>query len=507
MIYDMFGEEGLKTQWEVGARLKTPQELREEFQSQLRLKKEQELDSSVKPRSDIQINIDASQLFNPYDGPSRPVSRRTRLSFSDILSNIEMTQLFLKHSHEVPINDNTQASFVGQMMSRNGVGGGNVVGTLRHTFSPKFWAEIGISVAQPRILSIKGFYAIDTDSFLTVNSQSHTINSPPTINITCGRRLGTNITGYLTYKTGAWTLGPWGKDESSLFARREKSAIAVGLSGGYNKSGYSFELQTGIIQSHISASYNRKLANDYQIRGSTTLSTTNGLIVSIGGDHKVTTNSRVAIYLDFGFPTGLTFKFRFSRLGQKITIPVNISSEFDSGLIFWSTIIPVVTICALDQLILDPRRKKTRAKKLAALRDRHADYITTQKREAAETLRLLRPSVERKIDAERDKDGLIIVEAWYGNIVQQIKEDVPLKDCNYAIDVSIPLQALVNDSQLIIPGGRSKSSIMGFFDPCMGEPKQLKIKYIFKRKLHEITVDDTAPIALPLRSHIIPNDR
>ncbi|CAG8595141.1 13121_t:CDS:2, partial [Ambispora leptoticha] len=69
MIYDLFGEEGLKTQWEVGFRLKTPQELREEFQNKARLKKEQEVENIVKPKSDVQISIDASQLFNPYDGP------------------------------------------------------------------------------------------------------------------------------------------------------------------------------------------------------------------------------------------------------------------------------------------------------------------------------------------------------------------------------------------------------------------------------------------------------
>lgn len=40
---------------------------------------------------------------------------------------------------------------------------------------------------------------------------------------------------------------------------------------------------------------------------------------------------------------------------------------------------------------------------------------------------------------------------------------------------------------------------MGFYDPCMGEPKQLKIKYQFQRKFHEVIVDDTAPVACPLR--------
>ena len=43
---------------------------------------------------------------------------------------------------------------------------------------------------------------------------------------------------------------------------------------------------------------------------------------------------------------------------------------------------------------------------------------------------------------------------------------------------------------------------MGFYDPCMGEPKQLKIKYQFQHKLHEVTVDDTASVACPLRCNL-----
>ncbi|CAG8442147.1 2692_t:CDS:10 [Ambispora gerdemannii] len=500
MIYDMFGEEGLRTQWEVGARLKTPQELREEFQHQAHLKKEQEIENIVKPRSDVQINIDASQLFNPYDGKAKKALFITRIP-----SETEITQLFLKHSHEIPLNEKTHTTFVGQMISRNGVGGGNVVGTLRYAFSPKFWAEIGSSVASPRIVSTKAFYTIDPDSFVTITSQLYSTSLPPTLNITGGRRIGTNTTGYLTYKTGAWTLGPWGKGDTSPFRRREKSAVAIGINNGQDKSGYSLELQAGIVQSHISMSFNRKFAEDYNIRGSTTISTASGLTVSIGGDHKVSANSRVAMFMEFGIPSGITLKIRFARLGQRITVPILLSSDFDSSLVLWGSLVPFATVYAIDQLILKPRRKKKKAEKLAALREHHAEFIASQKREAEETIRLLKPSIERKVEIERAKEGLVILEAYYGNFKQT--SGVSALDNQFIVDVTIPVQALVNDSQMTIPGGRSKSSIMGFYDPCMGEPKQLKIKYMFKRKIHEIIIDDLAPLACPLRSHIIPNER
>ncbi|CAG8737470.1 10509_t:CDS:2, partial [Ambispora leptoticha] len=289
-----------------------------------------------------------------------------------IPSETEITQLFLKHSHEIPLNERTNTTFVGQMISRNGVGGGNVVGTLRHEFSPKFWAEIGSSVASPRIVSIKGFYSIDPDSFVTITSQSYSISLPPMLSITGGRRIGLNTTGYLTYKTGSWSLGPWGKDDTSLFRRREKSAVAIGINSGRDKSGYSIELQTGIIQSHISASFNRKVAEGYNIRGSASISTVSGLTASIGGDHNVSTNSRVAMSMEFGIPSGVTLKIRFARLGQRITVPILLSQDFDFNLILWGSLIPTATVYVIDQLILKPRRKKKKAEKLAALREQHA---------------------------------------------------------------------------------------------------------------------------------------
>lgn len=45
----------------------------------------------------------------------------------------------------------------------------------------------------------------------------------------------------------------------------------------------------------------------------------------------------------------------------------------------------------------------------------------------------------------------------------------------------------------------SQSNILGFYDPCLGEAKQLIIKYRFQHRLHEVSVDDTAPVACPLR--------
>jgi DnaJ family protein C protein 11 len=65
------------------------------------------------------------------------------------------------------------------------------------------------------------------------------------------------------------------------------------------------------------------------------------------------------------------------------------------------------------------------------------------------------------------------------------------------IDVTIPLQYLVEDSQLHLHDG-SKAHLLGFYDPCIGEDKQLYIRYLFHDKLHEVTIDDSDVLGLPL---------
>lgn len=71
--------------------------------------------------------------------------------------------------------------------------------------------------------------------------------------------------------------------------------------------------------------------------------------------------------------------------------------------------------------------------------------------------------------------GLIIVNAWYGNLAKfGVDEPSP-----YVIDVTIPLQYLVEDSQLHLHN-TSKSKLMGFYDPCIGEDKALHIRYLFR---------------------------
>jgi DnaJ family protein C protein 11 len=139
-------------------------------------------------------------------------------------------------------------------------------------------------------------------------------------------------------------------------------------------------------------------------------------------------------------------------------------------------------------------------RELLELRESNQEILSQNKKEALEAQELMKETLERKIEAERE--GLIIVSALYGKLPrvsatspQVLDEQVP-----YA-EVSIVLQTMVADSKLNIAAGHSKSSLVGFFDPCLGEEKKLRVSYRFKGRLHEVEVGDEDSVILPLRSH------
>jgi hypothetical protein len=93
--------------------------------------------------------------------------------------------------------------------------------------------------------------------------------------------------------------------------------------------------------------------------------------------------------------------------------------------------------------------------------------------------------------------GLVIVEAVYGVLDNaQAGPDEPPA----TIDVRIALQSLVNnDNTLVVPGGRTKARLLGFWDPALGSRKQLRVRYLFKRRMHSVVVDDKSPLSIPVQ--------
>lgn len=129
-------------------------------------------------------------------------------------------------------------------------------------------------------------------------------------------------------------------------------------------------------------------------------------------------------------------------------------------------------------------------RRVRELRHEHADYIAQKRAEAHEAILLLERPTAQRVAAEREKDGLIIISAHYGRAanfsdrgirlgggsVTGVNENgrIPVQPSHptdhgeeqhqhpeeeeVVVDVTVPVQALVQDSRLYIPGGRAKVS-------------------------------------------------
>lgn len=79
--------------------------MRAEYEKQARLKREQDLENLVRSKGEFQVNVNATQVFDPYDPPvlhgfgAQP--KKTKRSPLDVLARAQVQQLFMKHSFEV----------------------------------------------------------------------------------------------------------------------------------------------------------------------------------------------------------------------------------------------------------------------------------------------------------------------------------------------------------------------------------------------------------------------
>ncbi|CAF4232563.1 unnamed protein product [Rotaria magnacalcarata] len=192
---------------------------------------------------------------------------------------------------------------------------------------------------------------------------------------------------------------------------------------------------------------------------------------------------------------GVLLRLKFTRGSQVFSIPLPLAKDVLPSAIFYATITPTLVYLVLDRLIIQPFVRLEHEREQKKREDEEREKQVDRRHEAMNAQEVLRSLVEQIKDKEGSQ-GLIILEAYYGHLYPIIDES-SIK----IIDVRIPLQTLVKDSALKIETTVSKSNLIGFYDPCVGEQKSLRIKYSFHSQIHTVTYQDLEPIILPNRSN------
>ncbi|KAK9893625.1 hypothetical protein P389DRAFT_163971 [Cystobasidium minutum MCA 4210] len=515
-VYDLLGEEGLKTEWEVGQKLKSPEELRAEYEKARLQRAQADIENLIRSRTEATISLDASRVVDPNG---------TVVQALAALPAADVRQLFMKASTMSVLSPSTQVTYSGSMLARRNAGGGNILATLKHQYSPNLKLEVGTTLLQPRILNTKATYTFGDDSFITAESSIRKFDGPPPLNITYGRKVTKSLTGFAKLTTGtSYSFLALIPGIESIPFLQPRSGSVSNLTLGVAGSSYSVDITTDqFLDGQVSANYgNIRLLgtkqHGWKLSTSVGVSFTGAATINLNTDKKLTDNTSLGLGLGAGVigSSSLTLRLRLSRLGQRITMPIILSPNASARLVVSTVLLPSISIASLQYFYLTPRRRKRIAEKLKELREEAKEQNEAKRKAALEAMELLSEQVARKREIELSRDGLVILEAKYRGAGRHLDPN-EIKESE--LDVTVAVQALVassqsdkadsqnrkqaRDSTLIIPGGRSKSNIIGFYDILVGSKKELAITYLFKGRRHFVIYDDYASVALPMRSHLV----
>ncbi|WOL10175.1 chaperone protein dnaJ 13 [Canna indica] len=464
-IYDIYGMEGLSSGLEVGPHLKKAEEIKEELEK-LKRRKEHE---KVLAQSPASVRLFATLSLPEY------------LAGGSIMNRMQMysgVQSHLSKSNTLSISGNFAVS------GNTGIGSANAV--LTHRISSVTQVDFLATAGLRSVIGLQASRQLSSHSKatsgFTVSLRDGSIN----LSNAWTRQLSETSIGNIELVLGT---------ESSIsveWKKKEEKTAAAGL------------LKLGTNSFGASANYTYHFSRRSHCRVAGNIGST--LDFEIGGGRKISDSSMVRVVYSIGIE-GITWRFELHKGGQKLLIPVLLSHELNPFVATGALMIPSSLYFLVKKFILKPYYLRRERQKAIKEKEKCLDQIRKAREAAKKAQKLLENASNRKKNNEVEKDGLVITKAIYGNIqaAQGRDEHFEVNDdaTSLVLDVTLPLNFLVTNSQLELHKGIKKSGLMGFCDPCPGEPKQLLVEYTFKGQNYKVLVDDYDLLRIPQSMHRI----
>lgn len=467
-IYDIYGMEGLTSGLELGPKLNKAEEIKEELERLRRMKEQEKVSAHIQPSGSILAHLSLPQFL---DG--RGIMRGMAMA-SEVHSQISKR-------NAIAIGGNLEVS--------GNSGGSAATFVLRHQIS---------SVSSIEVVASAGLHAL-VGVQITRNLSLH---STATMGMAMSLRDGTiNL-------SNAWTrqLSETSNGNIQLVLGPE-SSVAVGWQKKEEKMSAAGEVKIGTSSFGASAHYTHRFSKKSHGRiagrvGSSILE------IEVGGGRKISQFSTVRMLYSVG-NRGIFWKFELHRGGQKLIIPILLSRHLNPVVATGAFAIPTSLYFLLKTFIVKPYYLKREKQKALENMEKTSAQVQEARAAAEKAQQLLQNVAERKRIRQLETGGLVITKAVYGSQKALKKRDEAgeAKDelASQVFDVTLPLNFLVNDSgQLKLHAGVKKSGIMGFCDPCPGEPnKQLYVEYTYHGERYEVVVGDYEELLIPQGEHRI----
>ncbi|XP_011001497.1 PREDICTED: chaperone protein dnaJ 13-like [Populus euphratica] len=464
-IYDIYGMEGINSGLELGPKLNKVEELKAELERLRKRKEEGKMSAHFRPSGTILTHLSLPQFLDG-DGIMRGMA----------MSSEVQSQL----------SKRTAIAIGGNLEVNENSGGGAASTVLRHQLSPVSSIEFIASAGLRALIGVQTTRNLSLHSTATIAIAKSLRDGSINLSNTWTRQLSETANANIQL-----LLGP-------------ESSIALGWQKKYKKMSASGELKIGTSSFAASAHYTHRFSSKSHGRIAGRFGSTN-LEFEVGGGRKLSNFSTVRMLYTIGIQ-GIFWKFELHRGGQKLIIPILLSRHLNPVFATGAFVIPTSLYFLLKKFVVKPYYLQREKQKTLENEERNSAQVQEARAAAEKAQQLLKIVANRKISRHLETNELVITKAVYGSSKALKKADesreVNKESASEVFDVTIPLNFLINDSgQLKLHEGVRKSGIMGFCDPCPGEPKLLHVEFTYGGKRFEVEVDDHAALLIPQESH------
>lgn len=475
-IYDVYGKEGLSAGLEVGDKLKSTEELRKEWEEFKAKQERQRMDASTSVKGLYLCRIHLPELLA---GNRDERHQQLPLFRAAIVQN----------SFDAALSAKDHIHLQGQAALRNHAGSASIVCGYKRILTDHDSLDISAIVGLRSLLSVSVHRQLSshTQATLTGSLTSEGVG----LQVSSFRQLSETITG-----TFGWVIGPTASSGMSLsLAKRGHKYIVSG------------KLEVG-VSTALSARISYLVAESMNVRLQGRIAYT-GMDLELGLWKRFSSQSTGYMATVVG-TQGIILKLRYSRGGQSYEVPVLLSHSASSpALVAAAYVLPPLTAWCLSKYVVRPLIRWNKQRQEYAASAEVREQVEQNLKEARMELGLLLPVATRKAIAEKDKQGLLILTAWYGlspstQVEKQATvqnggpstEDGPAPFIS-AMDVTEALQYLVSESKLALHAGFSKVGLLGFADPAPKADKELHVVYSIANQVYEVCIKDEEGIEIP----------
>ncbi|XP_050230138.1 chaperone protein dnaJ 13 [Mercurialis annua] len=464
-IYDIYGMEGIRSGLELGPMLNKPEELKEVLERLKKRKEQEKMASHFRPSGTILANLSLPQFL---DGDG-------------IMGGMAMASEF--HSQ---LSKRNAIAVGGNLEVQENAGGAAASAVLRHQLSPISSIELMGTAGLRALIGLQTTHQLSLHSTATISIAKSLRDGSINLSNTWTRQLSETTSGNIQLLLSS------------------ESSISVGWQKKDEKMSAAGELKMGTSSFGASAHYTHRFSSKSHGRIAGRFGST-ALEMEVGGGRKVSDFSSVRVLYTIGIQ-GIFWKFELHRGGQKLIIPVLLSKNLNLAFATGAFLIPTSLYFLTKKLIFKPYYLRREKQKALEIKSKTSVEVKEARLRAEKAQQLLQNVGNRKRNRQAERNGLVIDKALYGSLKALKKRKESTEEngelASEVIDVTIPLNFLVNDSgQLKLHEGVKKSGIMGFCDPCPGEPKQLYVEYTCGGQIFEVIVDDYAEMSIPQEAH------